>query len=814
MNVLLHRISELSMFNLNLIDMEKMTVQDLKCKLYIETLREQYQNRDFMFTIIGEKKLKESKAKIESRLEDIRKNMENDPENYSYSYIEKKVKDVREDLVSYSILKRIDEDFCIALLFVCWKNKFAKDNPSDLALVNSLQLRELELDFNQIVDKMVVDACSPYLLHNRHLDFASDEVKNLILGYGDWKGKNVLEIDTDFYSDSTKMMSDEYDFLISKIIRDLNESESKVMRFNADSLIPQDGKYSLIIVRVSSCPCQTAKEFESFYSKLTDPTDKGKYSRRIILLDDKRILASKEMFAFRKKLIDENLLDIFLSGDRGLESGDIYILYSSSQTENTKFNFVGGHDSYFKNMITAHQKLSKSDVKSVDYNFYDASDLIPGNSGHSYIFNELFLIPKTEVEEKKISGAYHVFQMKDMPTNSSNFVKESSQLDVCEISGWFKIVTKDKVIFYVGDSKIQVAFLRATSECPAYVGGQFILLDLNTELLTPEYLYILYAKGIFESLFDSASFDREYFHYTDCDIFDDAGNEILITPETKTGYIQCSIQIPSKDIQRKEIEDAQFVNASVVNRERALEQLLAEKTWLNEMHIRNIKHRIGNELVPVKTDLDAFSKLFQNHPEGVTLNTVRGKNEKVSEILERLSRDVDIISESLQDLTRTIDKNDLKPVDIITVVKDFVRDSASDGLFKFSLKVPEEHIIVNGSSNMIRSIMRNIVDNAVRHGFVDKTKGDYTIEVSITQDGNGNCVLCIKNNGAPMSELARDNYFKRGGIAGNTGHSGIGGADVKDTVNAMGGEVTLPIDENGWAVCIRISLPILNIEKI
>lgn len=792
--------------------MEKMTVQDLKCKLYIETLCEQYQNRDFMFTIIGEKRLKETKAKIESRLEVVRKNMENDPENYSFSYIEEKMKSFREMLVSRNIPKRMDEDFCIAVLFACWENEFAKDNPSDLALVNSLQLRELALDFNQIVNKMVIDAYSPYLLHNRSLDFAFyGGAKDLILGYEGWNGKDVLEIDTDFYSDSTKMMSDEYDFLISKIIRDLNESESKVMRFNAEALIPQDEKYSLIIARVSSCPCQTLEEFESFYSKLTD------FTGRIILLDDKKILASKEKYAFRKKLIDENLLDIFLGGERVLsldESGDIYILYSSSQTESTKFNFVGGHNSCYKNMITAHQKLSKSDVESVDYDFHAASDLIPGQKGKAYSFRDLFSVPKSGVEERKMSGAYHVFQMKDMPTNSYNFVKESSQLDVCEISGWFKIVTKDKVIFYVGDSKIQVAFLRATSECPAYVGGQFIVLDLNTELLTPEYLYILYAKGIFESLFDSASFDREYFHYTDCDIFDDAGNEILITPETKTGYIQCSIQIPSKDIQRKEIEDAQFVNASVVNRERALEQLLAEKTWLNEMHIRNIKHRIGNELVPVKTDLDAFSKLFQNHPEGVTLNTVRGKNEKVSEILERLSRDVDIISESLQDLTRTIDKNDLKPVDIITVVKDFVRDSASDGLFKFSLKVPEEHIIVNGSSNMIRSIMRNIVDNAVRHGFVDKTKGDYTIEVSITQDGNGNCVLCIKNNGAPMSELARDNYFKRGGIAGNTGHSGIGGADVKDTVNAMGGEVTLPIDENGWAVCIRISLPILNVEKI
>lgn len=794
--------------------MEKMTVQDLKCKLYIETLCEQYQNRDFMFTIIGEKRLKETKAKIESRLEVVRKNMENDPENYSFSYIEEKMKSFREMLVSRNIPKRMDEDFCIAVLFACWKNEFAKDNPSDLALVNSLQLRELALDFNQVVNKMVIDAYSPYLLHNRSLDFAFDGAKNLILGYDGWNGKDVLEIDTNFYSDSTKMMSDEYDFLISKIIRDLNESESKVMRFNAEALIPQNGKYSLVIVPVSSCPCQTAEEFESFYSKLTDPTDKGKYSRRIILLDDKRILASKEMFAFRKKLIDENLLDIFLSGDCGLESGDIYILYSSSQTENTKFNFVGGHNSCYKNMITAHQKLSKSDVESVDYDFHAASDLIPGQKGKAYSFRDLFSVPKSGVEERKISGAYHVFQMKDMPTNLSNFVKESSQLDVCEISGWFKIVTEDNVVFYVGNDKIQVAFLKASSECPACVGGQFIVLDLNTELLTPEYLYILYAKGFFESLFDSESFGREYFQYTDCDILDDAGNEIFITPEMKTGNIQCSIQVPSKDIQRKEIEDAQFINASVVDRERALEQLLAEKTWLNEEHIRNIKHRIGNELVPVKTDLDAFLKLFQNHPEGVTLNTIRGKNEKVSEILERLSRDVDIISESLQDFTRTIDKNDLKPVDIISVVKDFVRDSASGELFKFSLKVPEEHIIVNGSSNMIRSIMRNIVDNAIRHGFVDKTKGDYTIEVSITQDGNGNSVLCIKNNGVPMSELARDNYFKRGSIAGETGHSGIGGADVKDTVNAMGGEVTLPIDENGWAVCVKILLPILNTEKI
>ena len=116
---------------------------------------------------------------------------------------------------------------------------------------------------------------------------------------------------------------------------------------------------------------------------------------------------------------------------------------------------------------------------------------------------------------------------------------------------------------------------------------------------------------------------------------------------------------------------------------------------------------------------------------------------------------------------------------------------------------------------MIESILQNIVSNAVRHGFIDKSRKDYTIKVFVQYDGSGNVVLTVSNNGAPMSALGKDNYFIRGGVAGDTGHSGIGGADIKDSVDCMGGNVVLLCNEQSdWKVSIRISLPITNTEKI
>lgn len=800
--------------------MEKNTVRNLQCKLYIETLCENYMNRDFWFTIYGEEKeklllinvrnernyierrkamsdddlLKEELAKLfHESIEDVRKCLDDE---------EIELND-RERSVIESFKRK---DFLMALLYTCWINKFpSSDKNMEKAIIN-----KLEVDFSKIIDSVAIEIYSSCIIQKK---FFYDEVaKDIITSYEGRDGENVLEINTDFYGKSCKYKSLDEDYFISKIIADLKGVSAGVFHLDENVSIPSDKDYSVIISTLPHWATEKRDDVVGFYTKLVSCVNKS--HGRIILIDNFHVLASDKMYEFRKKMIDHSLLDIYISG-RWL-AADIYILHAAEQSEFSPLHFVCGHKhsaSYADNILTLHNKLNKSDVVSIDYDFNAASDLVVGGQGKSYSFNELFSIPKTGIEEKGVNGIRRVFQQKNLANDFSDFVVDAQALDLVEIKGNYRVITEDKLIMYVGD-RIRCSYIKADIKNPVYVGHQFAVLDLNKEILVPEYVQILCVKNYLEMAFDD-SWERDYYRVTYCYFDPYMEQESYFTPECKIIGKNYRLRIPSKEEQLKSIDDAKFINASAMERERALRTMLAEKAWLNEEHIRNIKHRIGNELLPVKNDIDAFVKLFHNHPEGLTLGTVRGKDEKVSEMLERLSVCIDKVSESLLDLTRTIDKDNLKPVDIVDVLSKYIKKFAGNKDFTIIPEIPTERIFVNGSKNMIESILQNIVSNAIRHGFIDKSRKDYAIKVLVQYDGSGNVVLTVANNGAPMSALGKDNYFIRGGVAGDTGHSGIGGADIKDTVDCMGGNVVLLCDEQSdWKVCIRVSLPITNTEKI
>lgn len=803
--------------------MEKNSARDLMCKLYIETLCENYMNRDFWFTIYGEEKAKRLLVNVRNERKDIerRKAMSDDDllkEKCAKRFPKSMIDDVRKCLDSEDLelngrersamksFKR--KDFLMALLYTCWINRFpSSDKNMEKAIVN-----KLDVDVSHIIDSVAIEIYSSCMIHNNF--FFYDEVaKDIITSYEGWDGERALEINTDFYGQSCKYMSLDEDYFISKIIADLKGVSAGVFHLDENLSIPSGKDYSVIIATPPHWVTENADDMDCFYTKLVSCANKS--CGRIILIDEYHVLASDKMYEFRKKMIDHSLLEIYISG-RSL-GADIYILHVTEQSEFSPFNFVCGHrhsSSYADNILTLHNKLNKSDVVSIDYDFNAASDLVVDGQGKSYSFKEIFSIPKTGIEKKKVDGIRRVFQQKNLANDFSDCVVNAESLDLVEIKGNYKVITEDKLIMYVGD-RVHCAYVMADIQNPVYVGHQFAVLDLNKEIIVPEYVQILCVKNYLEMAFGDSR-ERDYYRLTECFFDSFTGHSSDITPEDKITWINYRLRIPSKEEQLKSIEDAKFINASSVERERALKNMLAEKAWLNEEHIRKIKHRIGNELLPVKNDIDAFVKLFHNHPEGLTLDTVRGKDEKVSEILERLSWCINQVTESLQDLTRTIDKANLKPVDIVETVSEFVKKYAGNNDFKIiTPDIPAERIYVNGSKNMIDSILQNIVSNAIRHGFIDKSRKDYAIKVLVQYDGNGNVVLTVSNNGAPMSVLGKDNYFIRGGVAGDTGHSGIGGADIKDTVDCMGGNVVLLCDDQSdWKVCVRISLPITNTEKI
>ena len=111
------------------------------------------------------------------------------------------------------------------------------------------------------------------------------------------------------------------------------------------------------------------------------------------------------------------------------------------------------------------------------------------------------------------------------------------------------------------------------------------------------------------------------------------------------------------------------------------------------------------------------------------------------------------------------------------------------------------------------NLVNNIIDNAAHHGFVDKDRNDYIINVRIGYDIKREMYrIDFSNNGNPLpTGVTKERYALRGEKAGATGKTGIGGYRINNIIQHYGGCLELYNDpSNQFPVTISIYLPIFK----
>ena len=107
-------------------------------------------------------------------------------------------------------------------------------------------------------------------------------------------------------------------------------------------------------------------------------------------------------------------------------------------------------------------------------------------------------------------------------------------------------------------------------------------------------------------------------------------------------------------------------------------------------------------------------------------------------------------------------------------------------------------------------IVRNILENAKKHGFDDFTdvnRDDCIIEISLNWDKERQMYrIDFRNNGNPLPEgLTKASYGENRKYAGRTGGTGIGGYEVAENVKHYNGDYA--ISQDGDWVVVSIYLP-------
>ena len=130
---------------------------------------------------------------------------------------------------------------------------------------------------------------------------------------------------------------------------------------------------------------------------------------------------------------------------------------------------------------------------------------------------------------------------------------------------------------------------------------------------------------------------------------------------------------------------------------------------------------------------------------------------------------------------------------------------AIEEMYKFPIVVDINHVD-------FERLVRNIIENAVTHGFTDSNRKDYGIGIDLTIDMNKEMFqIDFSNNGTPLpTGMDKQRYGILGEKAGTTGGTGRGGYIVKSIVEHYHGDYDVFMD--GENTVIRILLPISNYD--
>ena len=109
-------------------------------------------------------------------------------------------------------------------------------------------------------------------------------------------------------------------------------------------------------------------------------------------------------------------------------------------------------------------------------------------------------------------------------------------------------------------------------------------------------------------------------------------------------------------------------------------------------------------------------------------------------------------------------------------------------------------------------LVKNIIENAVTHGFTDSNRKDYGIGIDLTIDMDKKMFqIDFSNNGTPLpSGMNKQRYGILGEKAGISGRTGRGGYIVKSIVEHYHGDYDVFMD--GQNTIVRILLPISNYD--
>lgn len=151
-----------------------------------------------------------------------------------------------------------------------------------------------------------------------------------------------------------------------------------------------------------------------------------------------------------------------------------------------------------------------------------------------------------------------------------------------------------------------------------------------------------------------------------------------------------------------------------------------------------------------------------------------------------------------------------EPVDLMELAQSAAKGleaAAADRGARMALELRDGPLLVSGVPGALRTLLDNLLDNALRHGAPEKMVSDTIFVRAYRRDSRGVLEVEDAGPGIPVEERGRvfDRFYR--GDQAAEGGSGLGLAIVRRIAQVHGGEVEL-LDGASRGLLVRVSLPL------
>ena len=456
------------------------------------------------------------------------------------------------------------------------------------------------------------------------------------------------------------------------------------------------------------------------------------------------------------------------------------------------------------------------------------TDVLASSSATSQMSSIGKCLKKAEWTTVKDNESGYVFTDAHLASDWKNVYVHPESLPQKEALKGMRKVTSPVLLLKSHSSKM--AFIMASETTPVYfsspfkrdkIDGYTMLFSLMPHVLPEYFLYLAKYRP-----WNNKSHQQDEWHSYDSSelgfnevgisIFDGLYENIIYAETVFLNGLPAKMPIPPISQQHQQIDDAKIMEQVVLDQMSDKERKFQQKEWLNEAHIRNCKHRLSNDIMPIGIDVERLANFLAKSPDGIKRSSIIGlaTHQTVGDLLDNLKKSIQDIGDNIDRLTKseTVGEH-CETLDVEFFIREFCKNVASKfgRSFKINIDSKDEGLMINISRNSFIELLDNIITNAVRHGFTDNTRDDYNVCITVSKTDKGYCRIDIANNGNPISERGRKEYFVRGSFAGETGHTGIGGARVFEICEEFNGNAIEPYSIEGFPVVVSVEFPIVSL---